>query len=95
MRGVRRKQRLQHRVAGVGGALAAAHGQMTPVTGGAASPPAPQVMPLARVLVSPPAQPDYVTLAYQGIAPIWAPDGETIPAAPNGSWGQLIPAGRA
>lgn len=96
MRGIRRKQRLQHRIAGAGSSLAAAHGAMTPLGGGgAASPPAPQVMPLARVTYAPAAQPDYVTLQYSGVVPIWAPDGETIPAAPNGSYGKIIPAGRA
>lgn len=65
------------------------------VAGGQASPPAVAVMPMAEVLVYPdPAASGYSTVAYRGMAPIWAPDGETILARSPGRWGQLRAAGR-
>jgi hypothetical protein len=48
----------------------------------------PMTMPLALVTVTP----DGVT--QQDMAPMWAPDGETIAATAPGSWGQLRMAGR-
>lgn len=93
MRGVRRKQGRAQRFSSPGQAapMPALPG---PVTGGQASPPAPMVMPLAEVLVSPVTQPGYVTLGYRGLVPIWAPDGQTIPARAPGRWAQLRAAGR-
>lgn len=91
MRGIRRhpSQQRPARFAapGQGGYAPAA------VTGGQASPPAIAVMPVAQVLAYNTA-PGYVTLAYRGMAPLWAPDGETILATAPGRWGQLRAAGR-
>lgn len=63
------------------------------VAGGQASPPAVAVMPAAEVLTYGTA-PGYVTIAYRGLAPLWAPDGETILATAPGRWAQLRAAGR-
>jgi hypothetical protein len=64
-----------------------------PVTGGQASPPAPMVMPLAAVWLQPVSD-QYATVAYSEYHPMWAPDGETIPAMAPGRWAQLRAAGR-
>ena len=66
------------------------------VTGGAASPPAPGVMPLAQVLIYPEPGGTYSTVAYQGLAPIYTsgPNRRPVPATSPGRWGQLVSAGR-
>jgi hypothetical protein len=75
-------------------ASAAPKGQaVTGTTGGGASPPSVQVMPLAQVLVQP-AQDPYVTVGMEDLAPIYTSDGAMIPATARGRWGQLRAAGR-
>jgi hypothetical protein len=64
-----------------------------PVSGGAASPPAPMSMPLALVTVRPAASP-YLTAGMEDLAPIWTTDGAPVPSTAPGSWGQLRAAGR-
>lgn len=64
-----------------------------PAGGGAASPPAVQVMPLAAVIVQPASSP-YVTLGMEDLTPIWTSDGAPVPASAPGRWGQLRTAGR-
>ena len=92
MRGIRRhpSQQRAARLAAPGGGGYAAPSQ---VSGGQASPPAVAVMPVAQVLVYGTA-PGYVTVAYRGLQPLWAPDGETILSTAPGRWGQLAAAGR-
>jgi hypothetical protein len=50
-------------------------------------------MPLARVITTVPSG-QYMTVAYQGLQPIWTADGAAVPARPAGRWAQLIAAGR-
>ena len=64
------------------------------VTGGAASPPAVSVMPLAQVQVYPEPGGGYSTIAYRGLAPVFTADGAAVPATSPGRWAQLRAAGR-
>jgi hypothetical protein len=68
--------------------------RMAQVTGSAASPAAPDVMPLAQVLVYPEPGSGYSTIGYQGLVPIYTADGAAVPASSPGRWGQLAMAGR-
>jgi hypothetical protein len=52
------------------------------------TPATPMVMPLALVTITPHG------VTQQDMAPIYAPDGETIAATAPGSWAQLRAAGR-
>jgi hypothetical protein len=88
-----RKQHLKHRVAKVGTVNQVAQQGYTPVTGGTASPPSVQVMPLSQIIVRP-ASSQYVTVGMEDLTPIWTPDGAGIPASAPGRWGQLRAAGR-
>lgn len=63
------------------------------VSGGAASPSAAGVMPLAQVLVYPEPGGAYSTVAYRGLFPIFTAGGEAVPASAPGRWGQLALAG--
>lgn len=93
MRARSAKHRLPARIARQAGSNAAAQAAMNPVTGGAASPGGvPMTMPLQQVIVQQTSD-QYVTVGSQELEPIWAPDGETIPATGSGRWGQLIAAG--
>ena len=94
MRGVRRTNHGRARLSRPG-TTPAYQPVTTGPSGGQASPPAVAVMPMSEVLVYPdPATSGYSTLAYRGMHPIWAPDGETILARSPGRWGQLRAAGR-
>ena len=64
------------------------------VTGGAASPGGPQVMPLAQVVTSR-VNSQYVDLGYRMFTPLFAADGAMVPATGPGRWGQLVAAGMA
>jgi hypothetical protein len=85
--------RLKGRVAGGQNATPGASAGYRPVTGGVASPPSVQVMPLALVTVQPATSP-YVTVGMEDLAPIWTTDGGPVPATSPGRWGQLRAAGR-
>lgn len=85
--------RVKRRVMSGQNATPGADAGYRPVSGGAASPPAVMVMPLALVTVQPAASP-YVTLGMQDIAPIWSADGAPVPSTAPGRWGQLRAAGR-
>jgi hypothetical protein len=53
-------------------------------------------MPLAAVTASVPSG-GYLTLAYEGLVPIFTADGAAVPQRPRGRWSQLTsppPAGR-
>lgn len=91
--------RLKRRVAKMGSNQAQAAAGFSPVTGGAASPPAVDVMPLAQVMVYPdPAGAAYSSVAYRGLSPIFTSGsmggGAAVPATSPGRWGQLVAAGR-
>lgn len=90
--------RLRNRVARMGSNQASAQAGFSPVTGGAASPPAVAVMPLAQVQVYPHPGGDYSTIAYRGLSPIFTTGGlgggAAVPATSPGRWGQLAAAGR-
>lgn len=63
-------------------------------SGGDASPGgAPQVMPLAQVLVVP-QNSQYVTLGYRMMSPMFTTDGAVLPATAPGRFGQLVAAGK-
>lgn len=99
MRGVRRvnhgRARLAQPAMGARQFQPVTQAETGAVAGGQASPPAVAVMPMAEVLVYPdPATSGYSTVAYRGLHPVWAPDGETILARAPGRWGQLRAAGR-
>lgn len=66
-----------------------------PVTGGGASPPAVQVMPLQLVQVVRAPSVPYVSIGVSDLDPIYTADGAMIPSTSPGSWGQLRAAGRA
>jgi hypothetical protein len=97
-------RRLRHRVANAGRNHEQAMQSYSPaqtaggMTGGAASPGAVDVMPLAKVSVYP--EPgtggQYSTIAYHGLAPIFTSgqDSAAIPATSPGNWAQLRAAGR-
>jgi hypothetical protein len=86
--------RLRRRVAALGGSHQAAMAGYTPVGGGAASPAAVAVLPLAQVQVYPHPGAGYATIAYRGLAPIYTADGAAVPASSPGRWAQLAAAGR-
>jgi hypothetical protein len=86
--------RLRRRVANVGNSNAQAMSAYAPVTGGAASPNAAGVMPLALVGVYPDPGGEYSTIAYQGLAPVYTADGAAVPSTSPGRWAQLAKAGR-
>ena len=87
-------RRLRNRVARLGSTQQAAQAGYQPVTGGAASPAAVSVMPLAQVAVYPHPGGSYATIAYRGLAPIFTADGAAVPATSPGRWAQLAAAGR-
>ena len=97
-------RRLRHRIAGAGGNHKQAMQSYSPaqtaggMAGGAASPGAVDVMPLAKVSVYPEPGGQYSTIAYQGLAPIFTSGslggGAAVPATSPGRWGQLVTAGR-
>ena len=91
-------KRLKRRVATMGNTQASAQAGFSPVTGGAASPSAVSVMPLAQVMVYPHPGAGYSTVAYRGLSPIYTSGslggGAAVPASSPGRWGQLIAAGR-
>jgi len=87
-------RRLKRRVASMGSSQAAAAAGYAPVTGGAASPAAVSVMPLAQVTVYPAPDGQYATIAYKGLSPIFSADGAAVPATSPGRWAQLRAAGR-
>jgi hypothetical protein len=93
-------RRLRNRVANAGGTHKQAMASYAPaqtsggVTGEVSSPAAVGVMPLAAVTVYPEPGGQYSTIGYQGLAPIFAPGGEAIPATSPGRWAQLVAAGR-
>ena len=86
--------RLRRRVGSMGAAQTAAAAGYQPVTGGAASPAAVSVMPLAQVTVYPAPGGQYATIAYKGLSPIFSADGAAVPATSPGRWAQLRAAGR-
>ena len=87
-------RRLQRRVRSIGATQKAARSGYSQVSGGQASPPAVGVMPLAQVSVYPHPGGTYVTLAYQGLAPIYTADGAAVPATAPGRYAQLYASGR-
>lgn len=87
-------KRLKRRIASMGSNQAQAAAGYTPVTGGAASPSAVSVMPLAQVMVYPHPGEGYSSVAYRGLAPIYSADGAAVPSTSPGRWGQLAAAGR-
>jgi len=87
-------RRLQQRIRSHGATRTAAAQGYSQVSGSAASPMAPGVMPLAQVGVYPHPGGTYSTLAYRGLAPIFTASGEAVPASSPGRWGQLVAAGR-
>lgn len=100
MRGVRRINHGRARVTspattGTLAPVGETAGSTAGVSGGAASPQAIGVMPMAEVLVYPdPGQAGYATVAYSGLAPIYTADGAAVPGRPPGRWAQLRAAGR-
>ena len=87
-------RRLQRRVRSHGSSAVRAAEGYSQVTGGRASPVAPDVMPLAQVLVYPHPGAGYSTLAYRGLWPVYTTDGAAVPSTSPGRWGQLVAAGR-
>lgn len=95
MRNVRRTDHGRRRVTRPAASPVLEQVDAAAMTGGAASPPAVSVMPLAEVLVYPsPSQAGYVTVAYRGLSPIFTADGAAVPGRAPGRWAQLRAAGR-
>lgn len=87
--------RLRSRIANTGSSTRQAQDEKTAVSvsGSAASPAAPDVMPLAQVLLYPEPR-EYATVAYRGLHPVYTADGAAVPATSPGRWAQLAAAGR-
>jgi len=74
--------RIKGQAAGHGAAMAGSHPAV----------PAPMLLPLSQVTVSP-SDSGYVTLALQDLAPLITADGAMVPATGPGRWDQLALAG--
>ena len=87
-----RPTRLKRRISAAGSNQAAASQSLAGIT-----PATPMEMPMHLVTYTPTCNYPWGQsgqLTYQDLHPLWTSDGGVIPAADNGGWGWVKPAGR-